>query len=270
MDALVLQCGFIAHSYQGVRQGSSRDEELDWPPSPGRIHQALISAALRGLPGASSVIAAGVALEALRWLEEQPPPEIVASAICKDADSSTRFRVAIPQNNPAKADMTRTSVLLKPTPPLRAVGRSGEPLRVDYIWPLEEPTAHEGAERHFSNLADLVAQVRYLGRGEDQIEARLKLTEHASADALPEWCETWRPGARSADADLWVAKPGSTDELIRNYNASAPERTRKPPATRFLREQGYTRDASAGLLPVYVAILQLFADSGDPDEPPFS
>jgi CRISPR-associated protein Csb2 len=270
MTALVLQFRFVAHSYQGVRQGQDRDEELDWPPSPGRTHQALISAALRGLPVSSGVRGASAALEALCWLEEQTPPEIVASAICGDADSSTHFRVAIPQNNPDKGDLTKTSVLLKPTPPLRAVGRSCEPLRADYVWRLEGPTAREAAERHFAVLADLTAQVRYLGRAEDQVEARLELRDNDCVDDVPEGCETWRPSDRSGDANLWVAKPRSTDELIGNYADPVPERTRKPPASRFLREQGYSRGATAGLLPVHVAIFQLFADSENPDESPFS
>ncbi|HXM45351.1 MAG TPA: type I-U CRISPR-associated protein Csb2 [Bryobacteraceae bacterium] len=270
MTSLVLQCGFVAHSYQGVRQRLGRDEELDWPPSPGRIHQALISAALRGLPMAGRVPEAGVALDGLRWLEGQPPPDIVASAICEDADSSTHFRLAIPQNNPAKGDLAKTSVLLKPTPPHRAAGRSREPLRVDYVWRLEESAARETARRYFSELADLVAQVRYLGRGEDQVEARLEFRDDDCADGAQEACETWRPSDGSADADLWVARPRSTDELIRNYAEPVPERTRKPPASRFLREQGYAREATAGLLPVHVAIFQLFADSGDLDELPFS
>jgi CRISPR-associated protein Csb2 len=160
-------------------------------------------------------------------------------------------------------------MLLKPTPPLRAVGRSSEPLRVDYVWPLQEPVAREAAERHFSDIEDLVAQVRYLGRGEDQIEARL-LRGDPHAAGLAEARETWRPSGGSADAVLWVARRGSTDELVGNYAEPVPERTRKPPATRFLREQRYTREASAGLLPVHVAIFQLFANSEDPDELPFS
>jgi CRISPR-associated protein Csb2 len=249
MADLVLQCRFVAHSYQGVRQGRDRDEELDWPPAPGRIHQSLISVALRGLPVADGVGAAD-ALEALRWLEGQPPPEIVASAICENADSSTHFRVAIPQNNPARSDLTKTSVLLKPTPMLRAVGRSGEPLRVDYVWRLGEPAALDAAERRLSDLADLVAQVRYLGRSEDQVEMRLELRGDDCGDAVPEASETWKPSDRFTDAELWVARPNSTDELIQNHAEPVPERTRRPPASRFLREQGYSREATAGLLPV--------------------
>ena len=81
MNALVLRCVFVAHSYQGVRLNSDEREELEWPPSPARVHQALMSAALTGLPAGKSESMAGDALEALRWLERQPPPEIVASAI---------------------------------------------------------------------------------------------------------------------------------------------------------------------------------------------
>lgn len=268
MVALVLHCDFIAHSYQGVRPAQGGKEELEWPPSPARVHQALMAAALTGLSADEGRTLAEGALEALRWLEW--PPDIVASAIAEDADSATRFRVAIPQNNPAGSDRARTSVVLKPTLPRRAVGQSSAPLRVDYVWHLEDLPAQEAAVRHFGVLTDLAAQVRYLGRAEDQIEARFELKEDGLASASQQTCETWRPTNQAADVDLWVARRGSTNDLISRHASIVPARTRKPPASRFLREQGYSREGTAGLLPVHVAIFQLFADSGDPDELPFS
>src|SRR4051812_6963817 len=128
MVALILHCDFIAHSYQGVRITPEQKEELDWPPSPARMHQSLIAAALTGIPTGSEERLAKDALDALRWLEDQGPPEIIASAISEDPGSATRFRLAIPQNNPAKAELTKTSMLLAPTLPRRAVGRSSSPL----------------------------------------------------------------------------------------------------------------------------------------------
>src|ERR1017187_3096429 len=143
MNALVLHCAFVAHSYQGVRLTLDQDEELDWPPSPARLHQALMAAALTGLPPGNEQSLAGSALEALRWLEQQPPPNIVVSALSEDPEAAARFRLAIPQNNPAKNDLTKTSILLAPTLRRRAVGRSSGPLKVDYVWRLEAAASEE-------------------------------------------------------------------------------------------------------------------------------
>ena len=169
MKALVLRWTFVAHSYQGVRLTEDRKEVLDWPPSPARMHQALMAAALTGTPKGHEQQLAKDALDALRWLEKQPPPQIIASPIFEDDVSATRFRLAIPQNNPAKTDLTRTSILLAPTLPRRAVGRSRGPLSVTYIWQLEDVVSQQAAEQQFQTLRDLAAQVRYLGRAEDEI-----------------------------------------------------------------------------------------------------
>ena len=50
MSHLIIQVIFVAHSYSGVRIMPDRREVLDWPPSPARLHEALLSAALVGLP----------------------------------------------------------------------------------------------------------------------------------------------------------------------------------------------------------------------------
>jgi len=270
MNALVLHCAFVAHSYQGVRLTPDQNEELDWPPSPARLHQALMDAALTGLPAGKEELLASSALEALRWLEQQDPPGIVASRISEDPGSATRFQFAIPQNNPSKSDWTKPSILLAPTLRRRAVGLSGEPLRLYYVWRLDSEVAQDAAAEHLGVLADLAAQVRYLGRAEDQVEARIELKEHDSVSALPGTCETWRPTNQAGGIDLWVPKGGTTDDLIRNHSLVVPARTRKPPAGRFLGTQAYACAAAEGLLPVHVAIFQLVADTGDPDEPPLS
>jgi CRISPR-associated protein Csb2 len=96
------------------------------------------------------------------------------------------------------------------------------------------------------------------------------LTEQESVNAVPEACQTWRPTNQAPNIDLWVAKSGTTDDLIRNHVQVVPARTRKPPARRFLRPQGYAQEAVAGLLPVHVAIFHLVAETEDPDEPPLS
>jgi CRISPR-associated protein Csb2 len=267
MKSLVLHCSFVAYSYQGVRLTPEQKEELDWPPAPGRLHQALMAAALIGVPTGDEEEMARDALSALRWLERQHPPEVIASPVSEDPDSATRFRLAIPQNNPAKSELTRTSVLLAPTLVRRAVGHADHPLEVDYIWRLQNPAEEATAEQHRIVLADLAAQVRYLGRAEDQIEARVDLKE---IEAVRQEYVGWRPTNESADVDLLVARPDSTVDLIRNFTRPIPARTRRSPASRFLRAQGYARDVAEGLRPVHVALFQLIAETDDPDEPPFS
>ncbi|HUQ90437.1 MAG TPA: type I-U CRISPR-associated protein Csb2 [Bryobacteraceae bacterium] len=264
MKSLVLHCAFVGHTYQGVRLTPEQKEELDWPPAPGRLHQALMAAALTGIPPGREEQLAQDALDALRWVEQQPSPTILASAISEDRNAATRFRLAIPQNNPAKTDLTKTSMLLAPTLSHRAVAKSSA-LRIDYVWKLQNAAEEEAAERHRVVLADLAAQVRYLGRAEDQIEARLGLREIDAGG-----CETWCPTDGAADVDLLAARPGTTRDLIRNHTKPVPGRTRKSPASRFLRAQGYARGVVEGLRPVHVAIFQLLAERGDPDEVPLS
>ncbi|MGO9231145.1 MAG: type I-U CRISPR-associated protein Csb2 [Bryobacteraceae bacterium] len=267
MKSLVLRCSFVAYSYQGVRLTPEQKEELDWPPAPGRLHQALMAAALIGVPQGREEELAKDALGTLRWLEEQPPPEIVASAIFEGPGSATRFRLAIPQNNPAKSDFTRTSMLLAPTLLRRAVGRLSQPLIVEYIWKLHNSDDEKACVQHCAVLEDLAAQIRYLGRAEDQIEAHVSLEQ---ISAVTEGCELWHRTDGSADAELLVARTHTTSDMIRHHSQHVPARTRKSPASRFLRSQGYARGVVEGLRPVHVAVFQLTAETGDPDEPPFS
>lgn len=226
-----------------------------------------MAAALTGIPPGREEQLAKDALDALRWVEQQRSPAVIASAISEDPNSATRFRLAIPQNNPAKTDLTKTSMLLAPTLPRRAVAESSEPLTIDYVWKLLNAAEEEAAERHCVVLADLTAQIRYLGRAEDQIEASIELTEKGVSCGKG---ETWRPTREAADVDLLVARPGTTGDLIRHHAQPVPARTRKSPASRFLRVQGYARDVAEGLRPVHVGIFQLIAETGDPDEPPYS
>jgi CRISPR-associated protein Csb2 len=270
VNALAVTCTFVARSYQGVRLTPDQREELDWPPSPARLHQALMAAALAGLPREQVEQFAGGALEALKWLEHRQPPVILASVISEDPGSASRFRLAIPQNNPAKTNLEKSSTLLAPTLPLRAVGVVDEPLKVEYLWALEDAASQRDAEQYLEVFADLVAQVRYLGRAEDQIEADVELKE-ATLTSAPCWtCETWRPAQGTPDLDLWVPATGTTDRLIERHTARVPVRTRKPPASRFLRSQGYLREAAEGLIPVHVSIFQLIPKTNNPDELPLS
>ncbi|MDQ3622902.1 MAG: type I-U CRISPR-associated protein Csb2 [Verrucomicrobiota bacterium] len=265
MRQLTIRCRYVAHSYQGVRPDEENRSELDWPPSPARLHQALISAALMHLPEQLRDAHAGAALAALRWLERLDPPEIVASRLV--ADRVRPLQVAMPHNSPADASFASYHPDLAPVH--RATAAADEPLHVTYHWHSEDREFSELAERHLPALIDLAAQLRYLGRAEDQVESEVTLEQSNGDVCLDPSRDTWRP-THPADVRLWTARPNSTEELIQNFNRVMPARMRRPLARRFLRLQGYACEATAGLLPVHVAIFQIFRKSRNPDELPVS
>jgi len=251
MSHLIIQLRFIAHSYTGIRFLEDRKEELDWPPSPGRVHEALLCAALLGVK--RSVAEREEVFAAFRWLEELPAPEIWASA--HDASLRTSPRIAIPQNNPKKNKLETKPSLLAPT--RKAVSVTGEPLEVHYHWPLR---AEALTSKQLDILSDAAARVSYLGRAEDRAEVSLRLAD--TLESVP--LVRWQPGP-SGDALLWVTKTGTTDGLEERHTAIvAPRETRKP-AQRWMRRVAYADDAPRAMQPVAIAIFQLFPADDDPD-----
>lgn len=253
---LTIHCRFVAHSYSGVRLTEDRREELDWPPSPGRLHQALMASALNGLLSGTSEAEAPMA--ALRWLERQAPPKIHASKLIESA--RTRPRVAIPQNNPKGADVGSKSTLLAPT--LRATPASCADFEVHYRWLI---TDEAEARLHLPVLADAAARMTYLGRAEDRVEAE------ATIEAGLHLCDlvVWQPRSTSP-VRLWLAKEGTTDALERRYGAPVASRERKPPSQRWMTAQPYAQDCPQPRQPVHVAIFQVFSSNDDPDATPLS
>jgi CRISPR-associated protein Csb2 len=251
MPHLVIQCRFVAHSYSGVRLTEDRREELDWPPSPGRLHQALMSAALAGLPRGAAEAEAPMA--ALRWLERQPPPFICASELAENA--RTRHRVAIPQNNPKGPDLASKSLLLAPT--VCAIPARSADVEVHYQWPL---TNEAEARQHLPVLADAAARLVYFGRAEDRVEATSRIeTEIGPTDLV-----RWQPSS-GAPARLWLAREGTSDALERRYRTPVAPRERKPPAQRWMIAQPYARICPQPRSPVQVMIFQVFPANDDPD-----
>lgn len=256
MPHLVLHCRFVAHSYSGVRLTEDRREELDWPPSPGRLHQALMAAALGGVPPCTAESEA--ALAALRWLEKQLPPEILASEITEGG--RTRPRVAIPQNNPKGADLGGNSILLAPT--LRATPANEQDLEVVYRWQLNEGSQNNP---HLRVLENAALQLSYLGRAEDRVEVSAQIVDELSPSPLIRW---WP--ASAAAHRLWLAQDGTTDALERRFRTPVAPRERKSPAQRWMIAQPYSPVCLHPRPPVYVAIFQILPMSDDPDASPLS
>jgi CRISPR-associated protein Csb2 len=272
MASLTIQCRYTAHSYTGVRQDRALRDELDWPPAPARLHQAFIASTVANLPDSLRMAFMHKTLDALRWLETLPPPDVIASRLADDSGHRRALLVAMPHNSPAKGDFARYHPDLAPV--LRATPDHDGPLFAAYRWTGDAPQFSRDAELHLPAMREAAAKLRYLGRAEDRVECDV----HWHADGIPESVsnslEIWRPSDRAEDiredVRLLIARPESTKELMAEFQASAKRIARgaKRPARLFLREQGYAREAAEGLLPVHVGVFQIFRDTGNPDELP--
>jgi len=253
MSLLTIKVTFIAHSYSGVRILADRREVLDWPPSPARLHEALLSSALVGVP--RSTVETEEVWAAFRWFETLPPPVIFASAQNEELRTSTR--IAIPQNNPNKTKLHEHSILLAPT--LKAIPLTDTPLEVVYQWDIGDETP-EGA---LEILRDATARVSYFGRGEDRAEVSLSVTDAPPTLPLVRWLPD-----NTGDTELWGAISGTTDGLRKRHTAKVPPRETRMPAQRWMRLVRYSDDAPQPTQAVSTAIFLLFPDDDDPDARP--
>ncbi len=204
-----LSMRFLAPTFHGRRDGG----EPEWPPSPLRAFQSLVAAAGR----APSRWSAPATQPALRWLESQRPPTIVAPT----GVTATGCRLSVPNNamdlvarawcrggasdsgdaNPA------THRTMKSVRPTWLVG--GE--TVHYQWRLAEPPNDE-VRRHVEVLAGLAADVVALGWGIDMAVGAGGIVSDEEAGALPG--ERWLPRNVPGAEGLRVPVPGTLEALI--------------------------------------------------------
>jgi CRISPR-associated protein Csb2 len=213
--ALVLEIEFLA-GFCAAATGPD-NETADWPPAADRVFSALVASwSARGSREEEA--------EALRWLERQPAPVVVASM----ASARTTPPFYVPPND-ARLDRTKTAAGV--FPPLRkrqerrfAVARPDEP-RVELRWPeVPDTPILEALDR-------LAADTSYLGASRSLVRCRFR------TDGNPD--PVRRPTAR------WVY-PGRLDELRIAYKqgvrptsgapvraALLPEAMDEPPASVF-------------------------------------
>ncbi|TAN22613.1 MAG: type I-U CRISPR-associated protein Cas5/Cas6 [Acidobacteria bacterium] len=266
MPCLVISCCFIAHSYSGVRQDRTMRDELDWPPAPARLHQALMSSVLANLPASLRSEYAGGTLAALRWLEKLSPPTILANRLGDDRERQ-RPQVAMPHNSPAKKEFARYHIDLAPY--LRAAASDPGALRVDYFWELSGHGLAE-ARDNLDSLNEAAAKLGYLGRAEDRVLCRALITRSGGRPSVD--LQAWRPSEPPAGISLLAAMQYSTDKLLERFDQQRNRiaRSAKPPARRDLRLQGYSCDIASPRLPVHISLFQIVPDTCDPDERPVS
>ena len=255
MTFLRISARFLGSAYHGRADGG----EPEWPPSPLRLFQALVSACTDGGSCALSDDVDG----ALRWIERRLPPDIVAPVGVR----GTGYRLSVPNNamdivarawsrggdstsgdaNPATH---RTMKTVRPT-----YVDAGDP--VHFLWRLDASVAPEARV-----IAAVARRVITLGWGIDLVVANGDVLGDADASALSGI--KWTPQPSDADAGLRVPVAGTLDDVlsrhqrflarVRSDNFDAP-----PPLTEYATV-AYRPDASH--VPQHVAVFALLNVNG--------
>ena len=196
--SLLIAVRFHEGRYHG--QGDRFDGEDGWPPSPGRLFQALVAGAARG---------ARLLTEdelALKWLEQLEPPRIVAPAIRR----GRAIKLFVPNNDldSVGGDPERMSKI--------RVEKQWRPCSFDpdepvlYVWNFESRQAE--AERACS----IAARLCQLGRGIDLAWASGKVLSPDEASSLLES----HPGVLRmprGNGDIETPHRGTLDSLVERY-----------------------------------------------------
>lgn len=152
------------HFLQPYSHGRGEDGLPEWPPSPLRLFQALVASSV-GRQGDPERRARAVA--ALRWLERQASPEIVAPpAMCTRAP----YRLFVPDNVGDKAakawSMGRDASLAdyRTEKDVRWVRLEGGTAAVHYIF-----RSVDGLDAHLATLRAAARSITHLGWGIDMV-----------------------------------------------------------------------------------------------------
>ncbi len=219
--ALVIAAWFRDGRYHGEQDGFV--DGRGWPPSPGRLFQALVAGAARG------AIVRPEDQDALRWLECLDAPRIVAPA----GREGRAARLFVPNNDldSVGGDPARMAVI--------RVGKQWRPVLFDpgepvlYLWKLDDSDSPEA--RRVCEIADRLYQ---LGRGIDMAWARGEVVDEGDAGLL---LATHSGAVRTpgGSGDVAVPRPGTLRSLALRYDSKRrrlrPERSGRKLRQRFVQ-----------------------------------
>lgn len=179
---------------------TGRYHGAEWPPSPARLVKALIAGAANGRYRRQAGLE-----QALRWLESQAPPEIIAPR----PERACPYQLSVPNNDSdalARGKKTaRELCTLKSVRP-----KVVSPPQVHYLWPLTE-----AQEPELSTLVALTGCLHALGWGIDMASANTAiLDESAKARLLG---EHFVPVAEGGPLRLEVPVPGFIDDVRKTF-----------------------------------------------------
>ncbi len=236
-------------------------EEPEWPPSPLRLFQALAAAAAARFNERLSLESA---VPALRWLEQLPPPSVVAPL---GRPAETGYRLYVPDNvcdllaaswaRGGEADLAeyRTDKHVRPT------YLDGD--AVQYLFPLGD-----AACPHLETLRGAARSITHLGWGIDMVAGDAAVITEEEAASLAG--QHWLPSNDAAATPLRVPTQGTLEDLMRKHDAFLNRVGRDasgntsfnpvPPLTAF-RLVGYRR--STDLAPRPYAVFAFYRPDGD-------
>jgi CRISPR-associated protein Csb2 len=196
--------------------GRGDDDQIEWPPSPLRAFQALVTAAARQHGGELETRSQS----ALKWLETQGPPDVIGPSVIEGSG----YQLSVPNNamdivarawsrgsetnsgdaNPATH---RTMKAVRPV-----LLRSGD--AVHYIWQISDPPGDE-IHGYIRVLSEIAGSVVALGWGIDMVVGHGRILSVEQSGALAG--ERWLPGAASASGGLRVPVDGTLGDLTHRH-----------------------------------------------------
>lgn len=184
--------------------------EPEWPPSPVRLFQALVSAAATRWREEDF---SQIAQEPLKWLEKMQP-SIVAPAV---NDQRFGFRMYVPNNSGdlmtaawARGDTETSMAKFRVEKDVRPSRLLGEVVR--YVFPLADGTCP-----HFETIRSAMRSLTHLGWGLDMVAGDAELLN--SSDLAQLSGETWIPTLDGEGIPLRSPIAGTLDNLIRKHHA---------------------------------------------------
>lgn len=200
MPSLLLSVRFFGPRYHGLEP----DGHPEWPPSPGRLFQALVAAAARG----AALLAEDK--NALTWLERLDPP-LIAAPPRNDGQPFSHF---MPNNDldTVGGDPARMSEIRSATKHFHPqIFELETPFL--YVWSFDD--GREQAER----IPEIVLRLYQLGRGVDMAWATAEvLDEEEPKSRLAAYPGAiHRPAKNGGGRGLACPIPGSLHSLIDRY-----------------------------------------------------
>jgi CRISPR-associated protein Csb2 len=188
--------------------GRGDDGDPEWPPSPLRLFQSLVSAAASLWRGEKFHQIARPALKSL----ERTPPSILTPAT---TDQSFGFRMYVPNNSGdlmtaawARGDTETSMAKFRVEKDVRPIHLHGETLRFLFSLPSDDCP-------HFDILRAAARSITHLGWGIDMVAGDAELLSETQVAQLTG--EVWLPTADNSGTALRVATAGTLDALLERH-----------------------------------------------------
>lgn len=232
----------------------------EWPPSPLRLFQAMVSAAAARWNERTRL---EYAVPAFRWLEQQPPPSMIAA---KGVSSDTKYRLYVPDNTGDKVAKSwsggRDADLAeyRTEKDIRPIHLEGE--AVHYLYPLAD-----GRCPHLEDLCTAARSLTHLGWGVDMVVGNAEVISEEEVAKLSG--ERWGPVLDSSGTALRVPVEGTLADLQSKHeaflNRVSDDRLKPVPPLSAMRVVTYRRDIEMARRPI--ASFQLLTLDGEKMRP---